>query len=63
MSCPIEASFGVPSVEEDHRKSSPIYEGMKGLSPVSGGGQHWVPLKDGLLLSFRAKARIVARSR
>jgi hypothetical protein len=43
--------------------SSLIYEGMTGLSPVSGGGRRWVPLKDRLLLSFRAKARIEARSK
>nr|BAC80025.1 hypothetical protein [Oryza sativa Japonica Group]BAD30707.1 hypothetical protein [Oryza sativa Japonica Group] len=35
----------------------------KGVSPVSGGRRRWAPLEDGRLLSFRAKARMVVRSK
>jgi len=37
--------------------SSLIYEGMTGLSPVSGGGWRWVPLKDLALLPHLASHR------
>jgi hypothetical protein len=36
---------------------------MTGLSPVSGEGRHWAPLKDKLWFSFQAKARVEFQSR